>query len=258
MASTKSSDTERKDGSCETQPTEAMEIPTGDDSSLLGKRKVETTNLEEDPGENEGDIEEGVEDEEEEEEKEDRDSEWDKDSYLEWDKDSFDGREYHSSENSEEYTDKEFEKKAHFYSRTVIETKGFFEPSDKFPPCRWGGISAVPGLDTKMREGNTVREFLADMVSLCVEKYNKRKGFNVILELVLRANYNPGGCTKYYITFAARESDSPDAPLVEYQAKVAWSAGITYPILCRPTSPPKFVERDQVKEVADEVMEESS
>ncbi|XP_010427488.1 PREDICTED: uncharacterized protein LOC104712290 [Camelina sativa] len=241
MVSTKSSDTERKDGSCETQPTEAMEIYTGDDSSFLGKRKVETTNLEEDPGENEGDIEESVEDEEEEEE--DRD--------LEWDKDSFDEREYHSSGNSEEYSDKEFEKKAHFYSRTVIETKGFFEPSDKFPPCRWGGISAVPGLDKKMRRGITVRQFLADMVSLCLDKYNEEKGFNVILEHVLRANYNPGGCTKYYITFAARESDSPDAPLLEYQAKVAWSAGITYPILCRPTYPPKIVERDQVKEVAE-------
>lgn len=57
------------------------------------------------------------------------------------------------------------------------------------------------------------------------------------LDHVLRANFNPGGRTTYYITFAARESDSPDAPLVEYQAKVDWSAGKTYPILCRPTSP---------------------
>ncbi|XP_010485993.1 PREDICTED: uncharacterized protein LOC104764202 [Camelina sativa] len=154
--------------------------------------------------------------------------------------------------------DKEFEKKARLYRRTVIETKGFFEPSDKFPPYLWAGIATVPGLDDKMRRGITVRQFLANMVSLCLDKYNKEKGFNVILEHVLRANFNPGGCTKYYITFAAREFDSPDAPLVEYQAKVAWSAGITYPILCRPTSPPKFVERDQMKEVADEVMEESS
>ncbi|XP_010485992.1 PREDICTED: uncharacterized protein LOC104764200 [Camelina sativa] len=242
MASTKSSETDRKDGSCETQPTEAMEIPTGDDSSLLGKRKVETTNLEEDPGENDGDIEEGVEEEEE-------------DSDSEWDKDSFEGREYHSSGFEEEYMDKELEKKARFKSRTVIETKGFFEATDKFPPCCWGGIATVPGLDDKMRRGITVRQFLADMVSLCVEKYNKRKGLNVTCEHVLRANFKAGSCTKYYITFAARESDSPDAPLVEYQAKVAWSAGITYPILCRPTSPPKFVERDQVKEVAEEVME---
>jgi len=63
------------------------------------------------------------------------------------------------------------------------------------------------------------------------------QGFNVKLDHVLRANFNPGGRTTYYITFAARESDSPDAPLVEYQAKVDWSAGKTYPILCRPTSP---------------------
>lgn len=59
-------------------------------------------------------------------------------------------------------------------------------------------------------------------------------------EHILRANFNPGGRTKYYITFGARESDSPDAPSVEYQAKVARSAGKTYPILCRP-SPPKQV-----------------
>ncbi|XP_020879191.1 uncharacterized protein LOC9308221 [Arabidopsis lyrata subsp. lyrata] len=80
------------------------------------------------------------------------------------------------------------------------------------------------------------------MTSLCLDKYNKRKGFNVKLEHVLRANFNPGGRTTYYITFAARESDSPDAPLVEYQVKVDWSAGNTYPILCRPTSPPQLVE----------------
>ncbi|CAH8272201.1 unnamed protein product [Arabidopsis lyrata] len=200
----KSSDGEAKDGSSsETQSTEYMEISTGDESSMLGKRKVETPILE-DLSENEGDIE-GVDD----------------DSDSEWDKDSFDGLEYHSCDDQKEYIDKYFEKRARFYKRTVIETKS---------------------LDDDLEEGLTVRQFLANMTSLCLDKYNKRKGFNVKLEHVLRANFNPGGRTTYYITFAARESDSPDAPLVEYQVKVDWSAGNTYPILCRPTSPPQLVE----------------
>jgi len=58
----------------------------------------------------------------------------------------------------------------------------------------------------------------------------------VKLEHILRANYNPGSMSKFYITFAARESDSPDAPSEEYQAKAAWSAAEkTYPIFCRPS-----------------------
>ncbi|KAG7580793.1 Cystatin-related plant [Arabidopsis suecica] len=178
----------------------------------------------------------------------------------EWDKDSFDGREYHSSDDQREYEDKDFERRARFYRRTVIETKGFFEATDEFPPYLWAGIATLPGLDDDLEEGLTVRQFLANMTSLCLDKYNKHKGFNVKLEHVLRANFDPGGSTTYYITFAARESDSPGAPLVEYQAKVAWSGGKTYPILCRPTSPPKMVEGDggdQLKEVA-KVMEESS
>ncbi|XP_020886545.1 uncharacterized protein LOC9318483 [Arabidopsis lyrata subsp. lyrata] len=234
-----------KDGSSsKTQSTESMEISTGDESSMLGKRKVETTNLE-DLNENEGDVE-GVDEEE--------NSESDSDS--EWDKDSFDGLEYRSSDDQKEYIDKDLEKRARFYKRTVIETKGFFEATDEFPPYLWAGIATVPGLDDDLEEGLTVRQFLANMTSLCLDKYNKRKGFNVKLEHVLRANFNPGGRTTYYITFAARESDSPDAPLVEYQAKVDWSAGKTYPILCRPTSPPKLVEGsrgDQLKEVAEDI-----
>ena len=47
-----SSDGEIKCGSSsENQSTESMEITTGDESSMLGKRKVETTDLE-DPDEN--------------------------------------------------------------------------------------------------------------------------------------------------------------------------------------------------------------
>ncbi|KAF3586383.1 hypothetical protein F2Q69_00032355 [Brassica cretica] len=93
-------------------------------------------------------------------------------------------------------------------------------------------------LETKMYGGITGREFVGNMACECVEKHNRRNNKNVKFEHVLRANFDPGAKTKYYITFAARESDSPDAPLVEYQAKVVWSAGITYPIFCRPAPPP--------------------
>ncbi|XP_023642338.1 uncharacterized protein LOC17891648 [Capsella rubella] len=98
----------------------------------------------------------------------------------------------------------------------------FFVSTNKFPPFLWAGIATVPGMDDKLEEGLTVRQFLANMTCLCVDKYNKGKGFNVKFEQVLRANFNPGG---------------PDAPLLEYQAKVVWSAGKIYPILCRPTPP---------------------
>jgi len=109
-----SSDGEIKCGSSsENQSTESMEITTGDESSMLGKRKVETTDLE-DPDEN---------DEEDPDENDEEDSESDSDS--EWDKDSFDGREYHSSDDQREYATKDLEKRARFYKRTVIETKVF-------------------------------------------------------------------------------------------------------------------------------------
>lgn len=62
------------------------------------------------------------------------------------------------------------------------------------------------------------------------------------MEHILRANYNPGSMTKFYITFAAREFESPDAPLVEYQAKAVWSVTHKiYPILCRPSPTPTRV-----------------
>ena len=104
----------------------------------------------------------------------------------------------------------------------------------------WSGIAVAShrDLETKMYGGITGREFVGNMACECVEKHNRRNNKNVKLEHVLRANFDPGAKTKYYITFAARESDSPDAPLVEYQAKVVWSAGITYPIFCRPAPPP--------------------
>ncbi|ESQ49529.1 hypothetical protein EUTSA_v10021511mg [Eutrema salsugineum] len=208
-----------KDGSSsEPQPTEPMETTSG---SLLGKRKEAETTEAEDPKEIEGDGDE-------------------EDSDSGWDKDSFDGLEYHSSDNNV-YSDEELNEKCRYYNRTVIETKGFFEPSNKYPPYRWGIIVSVTSddLEKEVKKGVTGREFMGNMASECVEKYNKRNNKNVKFDHFLRANFIPGGRTKYYITFAARESDSPDAPLVEYQAKVARCAGKTYPILCRPSPPPK-------------------
>ncbi|KAL1211722.1 hypothetical protein V5N11_023718 [Cardamine amara subsp. amara] len=221
----KSSDGETNDGS--SKETEAMEISTG---SLLGKRKVES----------------------------------EEDSDSSWGKDSFDGREYHSSDDMEEYSSDEYERRNRFYRRTVIETKGFFESCCKFPRYLWYGIVKISDLEKEVHQGVSCRQFLANMACECLEKYNKKnnKGFNVKFDRILRANFNPSSTTKYYITFAARESDSPDAPLVEYQAKAARRAGKTYPILCRP-SPPKTHDHlrgdggDQLKEVA-KVTEEIS
>ncbi|CAA7015847.1 unnamed protein product [Microthlaspi erraticum] len=198
---------ETKDGSSsEPQLTEAM------DSCFPRKRKAEATNAE-DPEESEGDG-------------EDSDSGWDKDSF---DGLVFDPSDYrmHSSD-----SDEEFYQKALNLQQASIETKGFFEPSQDFPRQRWSGIVCVPDddIEKEIKKGITGREFMGNMASEC--------GKSLIFDHFLRANFNPGSTTRYYITFAARESDSPDAPLVEYQAKAARCAGKTYPILCRPAPPP--------------------
>ncbi|KAJ0234257.1 hypothetical protein HA466_0277730 [Hirschfeldia incana] len=226
---TKSNDVKKKEeSSIETEP---METSTGVDTSLLGKRKLEETHdQEEDSGEEEKvDVDEEELDEGEEEEE-----------GSDWEKDSFDGREYHPSDDSE-YSDEDLQETARYYNRTVIETKGFFESTGKVPFYTWSGIVAVShrDLEKKIYGGPTGRELVGNMARECVEKHNRRNNKNVKFEHLLRANFDPGAKTKYYITFAARESDSPDAPLVEFQAKVVWSAGITYPIFCRPAPPPK-------------------
>ncbi|CAH2055039.1 unnamed protein product [Thlaspi arvense] len=208
--SPKSSDGEKKDGLLvETDPMEVVAS-----SSLLGKRKVEspTSDCSDD----------------------DEDAE---DSDPNWDKDSFDGREYHSSEDQQDYlNDEDFERRSRFYKRTVVETKGFFKPSEDFPTYILAGIVTVWDLEAEVHPGVTCRQFLADMACMCLAKFNRRKEKNVKFENVLRANFHPKGSrTKYYITFAARETDSPDAPLVEYQAKATRYGGETFPILCRPT-----------------------
>ncbi|EFH38846.1 hypothetical protein ARALYDRAFT_920513 [Arabidopsis lyrata subsp. lyrata] len=179
----KTSDGEVNDGSSrDPEVTEPMETSTGVVLSLLGKRKAETN----ESGESD-----------------------------------FEGREDDSA-NLREYSDKEFEEQCRHYKRKLIETKGFFETSDKFPPYVYSGVASLGDLDQPAMLGLTIRE----------EK-------NVKMEHILRANYNPGSMTKFYITFAAREFESPDAPLVEYQAKAVWSVTHKiYPILCRPSPAP--------------------
>lgn len=98
----KSSGGEKKDGS--SSVTEPMETSTGVAFSLLGKRKVESSNSE-DSGETDGDG---------------KDLE---DSDPDWDKDSFEGLEYHPSDDDGEYVNDDLEKRTRFYHRTVIETK---------------------------------------------------------------------------------------------------------------------------------------
>lgn len=217
---------ETKDGSSsEPQLTEAMETSTGDDSCFSRKRKAEATNAEDHPEESEGEGEDSS------------DSGWDKDSFEDL---VFDPSDYrmHTSDSDEELYQQVLN-----LQKASIETKGFFEPSQDFPRHVWSGIVCVPDgdIEKEIKKGITGREFMGNMASECVAKYNKRnQGKKLIFDHFLRANFNPGSTTRYYITFAARESDSPDAPLVEYQAKAARCAGKTYPILCRP-APPKNV-----------------
>ncbi|CAA7015848.1 unnamed protein product [Microthlaspi erraticum] len=143
---------ETKDGSSsEPQLTEHMETSTGVDSCLHGKGKS-------DPEESESDGE---------------------DSDSGWDKDSFDGLEFdpsdyrmHSSD-----SDEELYQQALNLRKASIETKGFFEPSQDFPRHVWSGIVCVSDhdIEEEIKKGITGREFMGNMASECVAKYNKRK-----------------------------------------------------------------------------------
>ncbi|CAG7879467.1 unnamed protein product [Brassica rapa] len=82
-----------------------------------------------------------------------------------------------------------------------------------------------------------LRQYLANIASLCVKKLNEEKGSSVEVISIVRSNLKAGGGFKLYITFMAREH--PDGPLVEYQAKAMdFAGGIKppFPILCRPAS----------------------
>ncbi|KFK37948.1 hypothetical protein AALP_AA3G050700 [Arabis alpina] len=236
------------DGEIQDEYSGVMETSTDVASPLLGKRKVEFSTPE-DSSESEGDrqVEEDVVDgsssavevEEDDREVDSDEIEVEEDSETDWDKDSFDGVEYNPSDDDGEYSDEEFHQKCVSYHRAVITTKGFFEESDDYPPYLWTGIVPVPDLDEELKDGMTTREFIGNMAVECVKEFNKRNNKTLKYERVLRANFNPGGRTTYYINIEAKECDSPNAPLVEYQAKAIWSAGDTYPILCRPSPSPK-------------------
>ncbi|KAL1211723.1 hypothetical protein V5N11_023719 [Cardamine amara subsp. amara] len=134
----------------------------------------------------------------------------------EWGYDSFDDPEDDSS-SLRVYSDEDLEEQCRHYKRQLIETKGFFEATDKFPPYVYSGVASLGDLEKPAMLGLTTPEVCEKLTSLCLQRYNEDEEKNVKLERILRANYNPGSMTKFYITFAARESESPDAPLVEYQ-----------------------------------------
>lgn len=55
------------------------------------------------------------------------------------------------------------------------------------------------------------------------------------------SGYRRGSGACFYITFLAKEFESPDAPLVENQTKVVYTfLGKTYPILCRLSHDPRW------------------
>ncbi|XP_024015295.1 uncharacterized protein LOC112088958 [Eutrema salsugineum] len=183
-----------------------------------------------------------------EEEEDSQSGEEEKDSSEpEWDKDSYDGREYHSAE--KEDTDEEADLKWRRYKRQLIETKGFFVDPENKPPYFSMGILPLVDLDDPFLddEGPTTREFCADLAILCLDKFNQHQGSSVQMEQVLWVNYFGGSRQYFYITFVAKEFESPDAPLVEYQAKVLrHTIGKTYPILCRPSPNPTWM-REKLK-----------
>ncbi|CAL9219705.1 unnamed protein product [Arabidopsis halleri] len=183
----KSSDGEVNDGSSsDPEVTEPMETCTGVVLSLLGAETDESGESEqtaddesvEDKLDEESDGEENGLDEEGEEEEldEELDEEGDRESYKnkepEWGYDSFEGREDDSA-NLREYSDKEFEEQCRHYKRQLIETKGFFETSDKFPPYVYSGVASLGDLDKPAMLGLTIREVCEKLTSLCLQRYNR-------------------------------------------------------------------------------------
>ncbi|KFK37941.1 hypothetical protein AALP_AA3G050100 [Arabis alpina] len=226
--------------SSENEGTELMETTSpSDDFSSKGKRKNEFSD-------HEGDSSDDSESESQEEESTSDEEEEKKDSKPEWDKDSYDGREYHSDEN--ELSDKEADLKWRRYKRQLIETKGFYIDPENIPPGLFSShIIAFIDLEAPSLDGLTRREFCTNLANVCLDKFNQQHGLNVRLENVLWVNYRGGSRPVFFITFVAKEFESPDAPLVEYQAKVLHTfLRETYPILCRPSPNPKWV-REELK-----------
>ncbi|CAH8259449.1 unnamed protein product [Arabidopsis lyrata] len=215
----------------EKELTEPMETTSPSvDLWSLGQRKAEISDPEE---EDSSDSESEDDDDSSEEEEKNSDSE------PEWDKDSFDGREYHSDE--KELSDKEADLKWRRYERQLIETKGFFVEPENIPPCLYSGIAPLTNLEGPSVDGLTTREFCTDLATACLDKLNQQQGSNVKFEDVLWVNFRGGSRPVYFITFVAKEFESPDAPLLEYQAKVLHTfLRETYPILCRPSLNPTW------------------
>ncbi|KAL6524567.1 hypothetical protein OROHE_016238 [Orobanche hederae] len=157
----------------------------------------------------------------------------------EWDVDSFDGLEYESPEEGNAFDTKEDYYRYRRYKRQVFETKGFYVDLENVPRTLWYGVCPISDLDAPAGENITNREYLANLASLCVKKYNEEKGKTVELVNVVWANICGGSKWMLYITFMAREY--PNGPLVEYQAKVMEFVGNLkppFPILCRPSPKP--------------------
>ncbi|KAJ0248121.1 hypothetical protein HA466_0164770 [Hirschfeldia incana] len=154
----------------------------------------------------------------------------------EWDVDSYDGREYESDpEDKKLFSDDEEYEAYRKERRRAFDSGGFiYEPlSGDYP---------IKDLDAIIAHRNvTSREMMTDLANLCVKKLNETKNKTVELVEIVRVIVLGGGTRKAYITFMARES--PNGPLIEYQAKI-----VTYtknlkppvPILCRPSPIPSI------------------
>ncbi|KAL0697626.1 hypothetical protein Bca4012_053748 [Brassica carinata] len=148
----------------------------------------------------------------------------------EWDVDSYEGREYESDpEDRKLFSDDDEYEAYRRERRRAFDSGGFiYEPlSEDYP---------IKDLEELVFPNVTNRELMTDLANLCVKKLNETKNKTVELVEIVRVIVLGGGTRKAYITFMARES--PNGPLIEYQAKVvtyAKNLKPPFPILCRPS-----------------------
>ncbi|CAH8358692.1 unnamed protein product [Eruca vesicaria subsp. sativa] len=151
------------------------------------------------------------------------------DPMPEWDVDSYEGREYESDpDHSEMFSDDECYQQYRLNKREAFHNKGFiYEPMS--------GCYPLDDLEEIGYDNTTTREKKTKLANLCIKKLNETKGKTVELVNIVRVFVRWVAAWKTSITFMARES--PNGPLVEYQAKVVTFPGdckAPIPILCRP------------------------
>ncbi|CAN7140905.1 hypothetical protein BRARA_J01833 [Brassica rapa] len=152
------------------------------------------------------------------------------DPMPEWDVDSYEGREYESDPDHRElFSDEERYEQYRLDKRKAFHSKGFI-----YIPL--SGSYPIKDLEEIGYDNKTTREKMTNLTNLCIKKLNETKGKTVEFVHIVRVFKRWAAAWKSSITFMARES--PNGPLVEYQAKVVTFPGdckAPIPILCRPS-----------------------